>query len=545
MRLILHIFKKDFRHHWPALLVSFAILAVFVWDQPRHWTVHPPDLRFFSSLLRYLPLFLSLAWVFLLIRIVQDESLVGDRQFWLTRPYKWHTLLAAKMLAALLLVHLPLFLAQLLLLKLAFYPVLDSVFGLLQIQLMLFGFLTLPAFVVGSLTRTIGQASLVVLGLFLVLLGIASLMFVVPSLEFSPDDFGDAMAIITLVSAVSVVLIQFAFRKTRISWCIIAACLASYAVLFLVAADVTLQTRGMPLPNAAHPLPAKLTFDSSVSFQHQPGEQLDSYGLDTRVELPFLLGGIPADSVVRIYAIKLDMDLPSGEHWTSYWHSSFETLIPGRTRVWPSVTIKRAIFEQIRNSSVQARLSLAFNVYRVGASSSIFVMGDSLRLPGDTRCTRDQSLSRMRCFSALKSPEAFVLLADLPNKSCSAGAGRDSDPWAAAPAFYANLSESSTPEFDFTPIQETSVYLSRMRAYEDLATDVPLCSGASLVLARTKFQYTVRTEIDLGNIRVSNYVPSYPRQIIPKIPRPPSRNPSDKLSFNFLAPALIVKAPKP
>src|SRR5256885_17254904 len=90
MRLILHIFKKDFRHHWPALLVSFAILAVFVWDQPRHWTVHPPDLRFVSSLLQYLPLFLSLAWVFLLIRIVQDESLVGDRQFWLTRPYKWH-----------------------------------------------------------------------------------------------------------------------------------------------------------------------------------------------------------------------------------------------------------------------------------------------------------------------------------------------------------------------------------------------------------------------------------------------------------------------
>jgi len=410
---------------------------------------------------------------------------------------------------------------------------------------MLFCFLTLPAFVVGSLTRTIGQASLVVLGLFLVLLGIASLMFVVPSLEFSPDDFGAAMAIITLVGAVSVVLIQFAFRKTRISWCIIAACLASYAVLFLVAADITLQTRSMPLPTAAHPLPAKVTFDSSVSFQHQPGEQLDSYGLDTRVELPFLLGEIPADSVVRIYGIKLDMDLPSGEHWTSYWHSSFETLVPGRTRVWPSVTIKRAIFDQIRNSSVQARLSLAFNVYRVGPSSSIFVMGDSLRLPGDTRCTRDQFLSQMRCFSALKFPDAFVLLADLPNKNCSARADRDSDPWAAAPAFYANLSESSTPEFDFTPIQETSVYLRRMHAYEDLAADVPLCSGTGLVLARTKFQYTVRTEIDLGNIRVSNYVPSYPREIIPKIPRPPSRNPSDKLSFNFLAPALIVKAPKP
>ena len=544
MKLILHIFKKDFRHHWPALLVSLAILAIYVWDQPRHWTIHPPDPRFFSSLLRYMPLFLSLAWAFLLIRIVQSESLVGDRQFWLTRPYTWRTLLAEKLLAALLLVHLPLFLAQLLLLKLAFYPVLDSVSGLLQIQLMLFALLTLPAFVVGSLTRTIGQASLVVLGLLLVLFGIASLMLVFPSLDFSPDNFGDLMAIITLVGAVSVVLVQFVFRKTRISWYIIAACLASYAVLLLVGANPALQTRSMPLPTAAHPLPAKLTFDSNVSFQHQPGEQLESYGLDTQIELPFLLGEIPADSVVRIAGIKLDMDLPSGEHWTSYWHSSFETLIPGRTRVWPSVTIKRAVFDQIRNSSVQARLSLAFNVYRVGASSSIFVMGDSLRLPGDTRCTRDQFLSRMRCFSALKSPGAFVLLADLPNQSCSAQADRNSDPWAAAPAFYADLSESSTPEFDFTPIQESSVSLTRMHAYEDLAADVPLCSGTSLVLARTTFQYTVRTEIDLGNIRLSNYVPSYPRQIIPKIPRPPSRNPSDTLSFNFLPPGVIGRAPK-
>jgi len=537
MRLIFHIFKKDLRHHWPALLVSFAILAVFVWDQPRHWTVHPPELLFFSSLLRYLPLSLSLSWAFLLIRIVQGESLVGDRQFWLTRPYKWHTLLAAKLLAALLLVHLPLFLAQLLLLKLAFYPVFDSVAGLLQIQLMLFGFLTLPAFVVASLTRTIGQAAIVVLGLFLMLLGIAFLDFVFPSLNFSPDDYGDIMAIIVLVAAISVVVIQFAYRNSRLSWCIVAVSLASILVLVLILANLSLQTRSMPLPTAAHPLPAKLTFDSNVSFQHQPGEQLDSYGLDTELDLPFLLGEIPADSVVQIYGIKLDMDLPSGERWTSYWHSSSEILVPGRTRVWPSVTLKRAIFDQIRNSSVQARLSLAFNVYRVGATSSILVMGDSLRLPDDTRCTRDQSLSRMRCFSALKSPNALVLFADLPNKNCSARTDRDSDPWAAAPAFYASLSESSTPDLDFTPIQETSVYLTRMRAYEDLATDVPLCSGTSLVLARTTFQYTVRTEINLGNIRVSNYVPSYPRQIIPKIPRPPSRNPSDTLSFNFL-PAL-------
>lgn len=534
MKLMLHIFKKDVRHHWLALLVSLAVLAIYVWDQPRQWTVREPEFRFFSSLLRYLPLFLSLAWAFLLIRIVQGESLVGDRQFWLTRPYKWHTLLAAKLFAALLLLHLPLFLAQLLLLKLAFYPVLASVSGLLQIHLMLFGFLTLPAFVVASITRTVGQATLIALGLFLLLLGIASLSLLFPSLNFSADNYDDIQVIIVLVAAISVVVVQFAYRKTRLSWCIIAAPIASTIALVFISGNLDLQNRSMPLPTAAHPLPAKLTFDSNVSFQHQPGEQLDSFGLDPRLELPFLLQGIPENSLVQIAGVKLDLDLSSGEHWTSYWHSQSEILVPGRTRVWPSITVKRAIFDQNRNSSVNARLSLAVNVYRVGGSSSIFVMGDSLRLPDDTRCTRDQLLSRMRCFSAIKSPGGFVLFADLPNAGCAAPSERDDDSWAAAPAVYTSLSDSSTPDFDFTPVRETYVYLSRQHVYEDRGTNVPLCSGSTLVLARTKFQYTVRTEIDLGNIRVSNYVPSYPRQIIPKIPRAPSRSPSDTLSLNFL-----------
>jgi hypothetical protein len=534
MKLMLHILKKDVRHHWLALFVSLAILALYVWDQPRQWTVRPLEFRFFSSLLRYLPLFLSLSWAFLLIRIVQDESLVGNRQFWITRPYRWYTLLAAKLFAALLLVHLPLFLAQLLLLKLAFYPLLASVAGLLQIHLMMFGLLTLPAFVIASVTRTIGQASLVVLGLFLFLFGIASLDLVFPSLSFSVDGFDDIMAGITLAAAICVVVVQFAWRNLRRSWSILAVSLASILVLVLISGNPSLQTRSMPLPTAAHPLPVKLTFDSNVSFQHQPAERLDSFGLDPTLELPFLLEGIPENSLVQIAGVKLDLDLSSGQHWTSYWRSESEILVPGRAHVWPSITVKRAIFDRSRNSSVQAHLSLLFNVYRVGASSSIFVIGDSLRLPDDTRCTRDQFQSRMRCFSALKSPGALVLFADLPNSSCAAPADRDNDPWAAAPAVYTSLSDSPTPDFDFTPIRETYVYLARQHVYEDHATDVPLCPGSALVLARTKFQYSVRAEIDLGNIRVSNYVPSYPRQIIPKVPRPPSRSPSDTLSFNFL-----------
>jgi len=99
MRQVIHIFKKDIRHHWPEIALSLAIVAVFMAYQPRIWTDRPMQLRFFRGLINFLPVLMILSWVFLIVRLVQGESLVGDRQFWITRPYEWHKLLAAKLLS--------------------------------------------------------------------------------------------------------------------------------------------------------------------------------------------------------------------------------------------------------------------------------------------------------------------------------------------------------------------------------------------------------------------------------------------------------------
>lgn len=39
---------------------------------------------------------LILFWVFLTLRVVHGETLVGDRQWWVTKPYEWWKLLLAK-----------------------------------------------------------------------------------------------------------------------------------------------------------------------------------------------------------------------------------------------------------------------------------------------------------------------------------------------------------------------------------------------------------------------------------------------------------------
>src|SRR6266478_5805714 len=146
MSQILHIFRKDARHHWPEILLSWVLVAVYVWDQPRKWANQTIHIRYIVGLLNILPALMILSWAFLIARVVQGESLVGDRQFWITRPYEWHKLFVAIFLAG--------------------------------------------ALAVAVVTSGIGQASLALLILFLMILGIAGISSLVPNSGVSNDADG-------------------------------------------------------------------------------------------------------------------------------------------------------------------------------------------------------------------------------------------------------------------------------------------------------------------------------------------------------------------
>ncbi len=546
MSQILHIFRKDAGHHWPEILMSWALTAVFVWNQPRKWSDQSIDIRFIAGLLNFLPALLILSWAFLVVRLVQSESLVGDRQFWITRPYVWHKLLAAKLLSVLAFIHIPLFIGQIVLLKLGQFPVVSSLWGLVQIHLMFALFFLSGAMAIAVITSGMGQASLTLLILFVLILGIAGISSLVPNSGMS-DDLDGVQAILYIVSCITVILVQYTHRKTLLSRLVLLGTVVVIVFVLVLAPYETIIRHKYPLPTKDHPLPAKFTFDRALSFAHEERQSSRWVEDEISLELPFQVAGLDTHALVQIQAIRLDLELPDGKRWTSHWHSLSNVISNGRSRTWPSIGIEAKFYKGIKDTPVKAHVSLGMRSFRLGAATPVTVAGNRTSLPGNAQCVDKLSENWLQCFSALKRPKPVFIAAEVPNSECRVSKEAASEEsWAASPAIYYDLESDTGPDFDLSPVQDFSVGLSRFYAFEDHEIRLPVCSGTRLLVSKPQLQYAVRDEIDLGEITLANYHPTYPRKIIPPAQRPARGAPSDTLSYSFapkLAPAKLKYAP--
>ena len=531
MSQILNIFQKDARHHWPEVLVSCGLLAVYVWNQPRKWADQSVNIRLVSMLLNMLPALLVLAWAFLIARLVQGETLVGDRQFWITRPYVWYKLFAAKLLAIVAFIDVPLLISQIVLLRLGHFRVVSNLSGLILIHLMFAMILFMAALALSSVTSGIGQAALGLLIVFLLTLGIAGVSSQIPNAGMV-DDVDGVQVLLYFACCIAVVLLQYTRRKTLLSRMVILGTIAIMVLVLLLTPYERILTRHTyPLATKDHPLPAKFTFDRTLTFAHEkrpPGRWVEE---EVPLELPFQVADLDVKSIVQLQAIKLDLEL-SGGRWTSHWHALSNVISPGRTRTWPRISMEKKLYDEIQDTPVKAHVTLGMRLFRLGAATSVNVVGDRISLPGNAQCVDDMTMDWLRCFSALKRLKPVFIAAELPNPECRVTKEATAEePWAASPATYSDLQADSGPEFDFSPVQDFSIMLSRFYFYEDHEIRLPICAGSRLILSKPELQYSVRDEIDLGEITLANYHATFPRKVIPPVKRPPQA-PSDSLSQN-------------
>src|SRR4029077_12054095 len=90
--------------------------------------------------------------VFFIVRLIQAETIPGDTQFWITRPYRWRSLLAAKLLFVSIFISVPVLVARVIILERSGFPLALEIVPLLWSQLLIIVGFCLPVAALASVT---------------------------------------------------------------------------------------------------------------------------------------------------------------------------------------------------------------------------------------------------------------------------------------------------------------------------------------------------------------------------------------------------------
>jgi hypothetical protein len=206
---VLLIFRKDVRRLWPNVLAFWAVMA-----GATALSCINSD-RFRWSRNNLLPSAVPLQWLacwLLVVLLIQQERLVGHEQYWLTRPFSWKALLAAKTLFLATMVGPPLWICNILVRDRLLQPIPLTVF------------LILPAVAFAAVTSNLGQALLAFVGTAFVLTVLS------PQIERLRADRLVPALLVALLS-LAVILFQYSSRRETLARSLLLAGAAGLLIL--------------------------------------------------------------------------------------------------------------------------------------------------------------------------------------------------------------------------------------------------------------------------------------------------------------------------
>jgi hypothetical protein len=511
MRQVIHIFRKDVRHLWREIVASLALLVIYVWSEPATWADLDTARNAVSSWLNPL---LPVSWWLLVVRVVQDEPLVGDRQFWVTRPYRWTKLLAAKLLFLAAFISVPLSLAQLSLLWLAgFPPSWAQAPGILWLQLM-WAFVLLGLVALAAITKGIGQMTLVMLGIGLYLSLSAYLSDLLPQGVSRAEGIPNALVLaIAVCLCAGVTLWQYARRQAGPARFALAT---TALVPFLVGAATPhrlLADRYYPEPASAQLAPVQLAFVSVNTALPRSTFSTTPYRKkkDLVVLQPELhVTGIAAHSMPVAEGERVEIEGPDGFRWDSGWGPN-RMQFRDHTYFRSSIMLEPVVYERVKDVPVKLRISFAVSDFSTQDSHEVLVSEDDFAVPNLGLCRLVTNTWNVQCRFALRRRGYLVGISD--GRSTCPGLEQPQSTGGAKSETWQPAEESMPAEFGISPVQ--TINLS-MRA----AGDKPLlCPGTPMIFTSLKETGRARISLVVDGIRLSNYRQSGDTYIPPGTPR--------------------------
>jgi hypothetical protein len=432
MKQILHIFAKDTRHQWLEVLLSLSFMGALVFTAPSRWRSGPYGVvsysafGLFENLQQFLVLIIPLTWWLLISPLIHDESLVGDRQFWITRPYQWQKLLAAKVLFLIVFLFVPLVLAQLAMLARAGFAPFSCMPGLLYDMLLLTCVFVLPLLVFATVTRTFARMTLAILG------GLACAIVIRMLAGYGSQDRAaipheGTIALCLIISiCIAVVLIQYARRQATFSWILLGIIVVLFAAFSMGGAPDNAFMRSTYPPSAQASAPAQLQYRGDVG----PTAFVLDKGNRVQIVLPTRAFGVAEGSIVILNYLRVSLEATDGSHWTSVWQSAAENkLFPGELLSNERFTMPRPIYDSLRGKSLSVNLEFALTEARAAGTTQVVLRQQDFAVSGLGVCTpltgfldHAGDIAGLTCRAPLRQPQLTLIDTTWTDTPCAAPA---------------------------------------------------------------------------------------------------------------------------
>ena len=507
---VLHIFRKDARHLWREIAASLALLVAFAWLDIRSWSqpygaMAGGSLFFLSA--QVLPglvtAMLPVSWIFLIVRVVQGESLVGDRQFWVTRPYDWKQLLAAKALFVLTFVNFPLLLADAFLLAHAGFHPTHYLAGLLWLQLMWILVLFLWVAALASITKSVPQMLLALLIALLYLIGSSALSSAIQKSRFS-DGFDLRWGFLVIGATGAVILIQYSRRKTALSrWLIVSVCivltLISVATQLLIS-DRALIAREYPLASGILPVELGL-----IRHDSNEGNFAPVYNGEVSIMFPLSVSGLPENSFLQLDGMIVTLTKPNGFRWDSGWQGNALWLFPEEKTSQIMFQMKQDIFDQLNSGPVNAHISFAFTLYRDKNQRQFVVPSGEFSLTDVGRCSTEIQYSRgIHCLAPLRRPAFLLVTSEAARNTCPHGnAETPTPPGVFVRAFVRGAPEPA--EMGISPVHKVDIDLSDWDPTVGRVVTAGVCPGTPVTLSNPELAERRSLEVEFDNLSLDQF----------------------------------------
>lgn len=415
--MIRHILKKDLRLLWPfaaaLAIVPFALTAVDL--QRGHFHIDDPTL---ASLLLLLELAFYFGAAAFTLTLIHQDSLVGVRQDWLTRPIRRRDLLAAKLIFTLAVVQLPMLLANLLEGLIDGFSFTHALLPALTQNLWLLLAFTLPVLAVASLTRSMTSATAYAVGIFAVFTcGFILLKMITgnplgptqaTALEWIP---ATARLLIYLAASVAILRLQFFRRRTRAATPVLGAALVLSLIVDLTPWPLAFhwQQALSPSPSAATAVQISLDTGTDAASPLKRASLPSARGLST-LHLPITVSGLPPHSILKIdrtvvfaqltgsrrRILLSEPNAPGGFHVPRYATAA----APSYQRI-QTIHVRPRIDSTIQSRRVTLYITYSATLLRLSSVNQLSPTRANLRIHGfgscQTRINESQTEVQLRC----------------------------------------------------------------------------------------------------------------------------------------------------